>query len=294
MKIDIITVGPRRRALDDAKVDALADSMRTIGQLQAIVVAPTTTRVDGKRVEFGYRLIAGLHRLEAARRLGWTNIRASVERPKNKLLRDLCEIDENLIRAELSELERAEHLAARKDVYERLHPETRRGGDHGNQHTGGKKRDPSLATPSFVDDTAAKTGVAPTVIRDAVRVANAIDPEVRDEIRGVPEIADKKVELEALSRMPERQQKEAVARVKSGAAKSVRESSGDRGAALAAAVGIIGRSVSDLAGLIDLLEIAGGNTRLIAALRGIVASRPAEVGGKARPDATIWRSGRLR
>jgi ParB family transcriptional regulator, chromosome partitioning protein len=293
MKIEIITVGPRRRELDPAKVDALADSMRTIGQLQSIVVAPRTMRTsEGKRVEYGFRLVAGLHRIEAAKRLGWKDIRAIVARPKNKLHRELREIDENLIRADLSELERAEHLAARKDIYERLNPETRRGGDHGNQYTGGKKRDPSLATPSFVDDTAAKTGMAPTVIRDAVRVANAIDPEVRDEIRGVREIADKKVELEALSRMPEPQQKEAVARVKSGAAKSVREGGVARPEALAVAAGIIARSVPDLAALVDLLEIAGLK-RLAASLRGCVDGRPAEIGGEARPDPAVWRRGQL-
>jgi hypothetical protein len=65
-----------------------------------------------------------------------------------------------------------------------------------------------------------------------------------------------------------------------------------RADALAAAADIIARNVPDLDALIDLLVIAG-QKRLSAALRGIVASRPAEVGGKPRPDAGMWAKGRV-
>jgi hypothetical protein len=65
-----------------------------------------------------------------------------------------------------------------------------------------------------------------------------------------------------------------------------------RAEALAAVVDIIAKSVSDLPLLIALLDIAG--QRLLAArLREVVTSRPAEVGGKARPDPGMWRRGQL-
>ena len=39
----------------------------------------------------------------------------------------LVEIDENLVRADLTPAERAAHQAKRKEIYERLHPETKAG-----------------------------------------------------------------------------------------------------------------------------------------------------------------------
>ena len=99
--------------------DALVASIREVGLLNPISV--TRDR----------RLISGLHRLEAFRALKRRTIPAVVL----ALGRDeaqLCEIDENLARNNLNLLERAEHLCRRKEIYERLHPETRRGGDYGN------------------------------------------------------------------------------------------------------------------------------------------------------------------
>jgi hypothetical protein len=59
----------RLRALQPEKVAELAESMAALGLLQPIVVRP-----EGK----GYWLIAGRHRLEAARTLKWTLISATV------------------------------------------------------------------------------------------------------------------------------------------------------------------------------------------------------------------------
>ena len=58
---DIYVPVKRRRTLDPAPVDAIAESMLEDGQKTPILV-----RSDGKRLV----LIEGLHRLEAARSLG--------------------------------------------------------------------------------------------------------------------------------------------------------------------------------------------------------------------------------
>jgi hypothetical protein len=43
----------------------------------------------------------------------------------SELERQLWEIDENFVRCELTKAEISEHLAARKVLYEQLHPKTR-------------------------------------------------------------------------------------------------------------------------------------------------------------------------
>jgi hypothetical protein len=124
IRIDSVKVGKRMRPLGD--IDALVRSIRDLGLLIPI----TVTRER--------RLVSGLHRLAAFKALGRRTIPAVVI-PVSRDEAKLREIDENLARNDLTLLERAEHLRWRKEFYERLHPETRSGGDHGNQHTGGKK-----------------------------------------------------------------------------------------------------------------------------------------------------------
>jgi ParB family chromosome partitioning protein len=90
--------------------------MKEIGQLHAIKVNPEM------------KLRAGLHRVEAAKILGWDEIEGDIV-DVDPLRQELIEIDENLIRSELHFLERGEFLRRRKEIYEILYPDARRGGD---------------------------------------------------------------------------------------------------------------------------------------------------------------------
>jgi ParB family chromosome partitioning protein len=105
--VDNIVVGARKRPLSEAKVAGLESSIAAVGLLQPIVVTDTLG------------LVAGHHRLEAARRLGWATIPARVA-PLDALRAELAEIDENLIRQELTALEEAEHLQRRVEILEAL------------------------------------------------------------------------------------------------------------------------------------------------------------------------------
>ena len=68
--------------------------------------------------------LAGLHRLEACRALGWATIPVTVV-ATDTLRNELAELDENLVRRQLTALQEADALAWRKELYEALHPETR-------------------------------------------------------------------------------------------------------------------------------------------------------------------------
>lgn len=100
--LDQVTVGARMRALDERKVESLADSIAKIGLQHPIHVwAP-----DDKSVH----LVAGLHRFTAAQRLGLDEIDC-VFVNLDEIDRRRWEIAENLHRSELTVQERADHIA---------------------------------------------------------------------------------------------------------------------------------------------------------------------------------------
>ena len=140
-------------------------------------------------------LVAGRHRFEAAKLLKWDSIRATIYEGMDSDRAELAEIDENLIRAELSPIERFMHVARRKVLYLADHPRTKHGGAPGKAGGGKKTKDAKIA--SFVDDTAAKTGKARrTVALDAER--GAIDG-IED---AIGTSLDKGDEVDALIKLP--------------------------------------------------------------------------------------------
>ena len=107
---------------------------------------------------------------------------------------ELVEIDENLIRNELTVLERGEQLRRRKEIYEAKHPETR-GGVAG----GHAKHGSATEIISFADDAASKIHTTPRTVRQEIQIAEKITPAAKEVIRGT-ELADRKNELLALAR----------------------------------------------------------------------------------------------
>ena len=112
--IDKIKISPDRRETVPAQVEKLAQSISELGLLNSITV------------DQDYTLIAGLHRIEAAKRLGWTEIECNVTSLAG-LQAKLAEIDENIVRCDFSSMESNELLLRRKEIYESLHPETQQG-----------------------------------------------------------------------------------------------------------------------------------------------------------------------
>lgn len=185
VRLDVIDASERLREVSEAHAVVMAASMAERGQRTPIEIV----RRGGR-----YRLVYGAHRYRGAEINGWVEIEAFIVEADEAEVR-LREIDENLIRHELTALDRARFLAERKRIYEALHPETKNGS---NQHTRGSA---NLANPSFGEDIAEKTGFSYRTIARAVALAEALSPEVVKRVRHTP-LASNQAALEALAKQP--------------------------------------------------------------------------------------------
>lgn len=203
-----VKINPGRRTANPEHIKELAKSISEVGLLNPITV-------DHRNV-----LIAGLHRLEAAKLLDWPEIECTVSSLEG-LQAELAEIDENFIRNDLSPVEYGELLLRRKAIYESLYPEARNGGDRKSEKIRSAKC-ASDSAKSFVDDTAEKLGVNPSTVRRQIQTAKNLAPEAKEIIRNADAKITKKDALK-LSRMEPEQQKEAASQLASGEIRSVSE-----------------------------------------------------------------------
>ena len=154
----------RLRPVSEAGVESLLASIGEIGVMKDAI--HVRQKKNGQLF-----LIAGGHRLEAARRLGWDEIEAKVWTDVTDDWARLMEIDDNIAGAELNALDTALFLAERKRVYEKLHPETKAGVAGGLARQG-------LASDivSFADASAEKFGVSKRHIERMVAAGTRLDP----------------------------------------------------------------------------------------------------------------------
>ena len=116
LELEVAAIRPNpsqpRRRFDDAALDALAESLRTSGLVQPIVVRPLP--------EGGYELIAGERRWQAAQRAGLERIPALV---RNAADRERLEIAlvENVVREDLNAMEVARGVATLVEDFGQTH-----------------------------------------------------------------------------------------------------------------------------------------------------------------------------
>lgn len=139
--------------------------------------------------------------------------------------RELAEIDENLIRNELTALERAEAYARRKELHEAKHPETKHGGTPGAGRGKKKRSQKEPTVGSFSDETAKKTGKSKSTIKTEVQIGEGLDDKAKKLIRGT-DVADSQKDLLALAKMSVEDQRRIAKMIADGDAKSVREARG--------------------------------------------------------------------
>ena len=123
INISEINKNTGRRQADSEKIKELAESIEQIGLINPIAVAEKNNE---------YILVAGLHRLEAYKLLGKDKIEVSIF-TGTELELELAEIDENLIRNELHYTELDDLILRKKQIYEEMYPETKKGAK--NQYT---------------------------------------------------------------------------------------------------------------------------------------------------------------
>lgn len=154
----------RLRPVSDAGVQAILASVEEIGRIKD----PIHVRKSKK----GLTLLAGGHRLGAYAALGETEADAWVWSGITDDHARLIEIDDNLAGAEMCPLDTAVFLAERKRVYERLHPETKRGGDRKSVEFQNQTDIESVR--SFVNTTAEKFGLSERHIRRLVEAGEKL------------------------------------------------------------------------------------------------------------------------
>lgn len=213
IRINAIKVNPGRRGTLEKDVEELAASIMEIGMLNPITLTEDHT------------LIAGLHRLEAVKLLGWTEVECSIT-SLNGLSAELAELDENFARANLSPLELGELLARRKDIYESLYPETKAGVSQAiamNKAKGNNVNCNLQSTKkSFIEDSADVMGTHPSTIARHIKIAAELIPEAKEILR----TAEKPVSSSALkkiSKLDPEKQAEASSLLVSGKIRTVDE-----------------------------------------------------------------------
>jgi ParB family chromosome partitioning protein len=146
----------RIRPPNEANIEELAKSMAEVGMIEPIILC---------RNGPGFDLVSGFHRLAAAQRLGWQYVDCIIVELSHPQAR-LVEVDENLVRTELTAAERALCMAERQKIYELSHPETKKGGDRKSK----SKRHVGALIESFAEETSKKTGQSKRAVqRDAAR-----------------------------------------------------------------------------------------------------------------------------
>lgn len=185
------------RPINRANVEALSSSIADIG-----LINPIRVRKDSD----GWEVIAGNHRLEACKSLGLVEISCDVVEGDESSA-ETAMIDENVIRQELSPVERSRYLARRKELYLGLHPETA----HGKGRWPKEFQNPELSpAPSFSEAVSAATGRSHSAVSADILRGQKVSEEVMEMIQGTS--LDSGIYLDKLAKLSPNDQYRAAER----------------------------------------------------------------------------------
>ena len=199
MKLSEITVPNGRRDIDYVKVSELAASIKIVG-----LINPITVSRDGT-------LIAGLHRLEACRCLGFDEIECVVL-DCDELRTELAEIDENLVRNDLDSVRIGELAIRRDEILDAL-------GVRAPAHR--PKKGAGTAPLRTTADIAKESGISERTLQENKQLAKNLVPEAKKAVR--EKAIPKSTALEISRLEPEEQRKVVAQKDKKAISAAVRE-----------------------------------------------------------------------
>ncbi len=222
-----IDVLPKRRALVEARVLALMESFLIVGQTVPILC----WRPDPQS---RHQLVAGLHRLEAAKRLGWEFIDARIIEG-DEIGAKIAEIDENLCRSDLSPAEEVAAIKRRKELIEAKERKVgveKEIGTASAEHNGDLCRSASKRQqrrragektghdPGSVRDVALKMRKTYARVQQSLHFAKILGDTALEEVIGTP--LDTRRGLAALCRLTEEERAACLQKVRAGEKISIR------------------------------------------------------------------------
>jgi ParB family chromosome partitioning protein len=194
--LSLIDVPAGRRKVDPDWVEALAADIAAQGLRVPVIVVEAGDR---------FRLVAGAHRLGAAKALKWKTVPADVK-PADAFADEaalkLAEIAENLMRRELSVLDRAMDVADWREIYEAAQGAVKRGRKKSSQLEKIEDADADmLASQRFSDSFSQAAqralGLSQPAVYRLLQIAK-LDANTRDRI-ALTSMADNQASLLALS-----------------------------------------------------------------------------------------------
>lgn len=197
-----IIIPSRKRGINADKAKGLAGSIAQNGLINPITLDDTNS------------LLAGLHRIEAVKILGWETIPARIIGGLDALQAELIEIDENLIRDELTPLQAGAQLNRRNEILKEL----------GLRATAdmGRPRGDTVSPLKSTADLAAEAGLSERSAQRLMQIDRDILPEVKEMIAET-ELEEGVRELLSIARLEPELQMDVAKKIIDGEAKTVIE-----------------------------------------------------------------------
>jgi ParB/RepB/Spo0J family partition protein len=182
LALDSIKASFENTFISQRKIFDMCESIKEVGLLQPVTVSDTN------------QLLAGRHRYLAYQKLGRTHIPVIVV-SLDQIRQQIAEIDENLIRRSLSVLELSLNLKKKKELYEILYPQTRRGGSRKNHND---KTDTLKKPESFAVKFSSEQGISSRSTHRLLHIAANLTDKACELIK-YHRVADNRTELAHLA-----------------------------------------------------------------------------------------------